>query len=33
MASPKSFVKPAVLGWPAASFNLEAAAPETGGGI
>jgi hypothetical protein len=32
MEAPESFVEPAALGWPAASFNPEAAAPESSGG-
>jgi hypothetical protein len=33
MAAPESFIEPAALGWPAASFSSEAAAPESGSGI
>jgi hypothetical protein len=32
-AAPESFIEPAALGWPAASFSPEAAAPESDGGI
>jgi hypothetical protein len=32
MAAPESFVELAALGWLAASFSPEAAAPESGGG-
>jgi hypothetical protein len=31
MAAPESFIEPATLGWPAASFRPEAAAPKSGG--
>jgi hypothetical protein len=33
MAAPESFIELAALGWPAASFSSEAAAPESGSGI
>jgi hypothetical protein len=32
-AAPESFIEPAMLDWPVASFSSVAAAPEFGGGI